>query len=325
MRRGLAAQPQARGQRGRWAHLRSASLRFVRLFDPDKLSDFAGWLLRTLGPWLPENKIGRANLAAAFPEKSPAEIDAILRGVWDNLGRLGAEFAQLDRIWDWDPAFPERINRIVITREQIDRYMRLANDGKPALVFAAHLANWELPAICAATYKLDSAVLYRRPNIPAIDRWLAKTRAASMGEMINTSLDAPVKIAQRTRARRPCRHAGRSVLRARRRGDVLRPQDQRQPAAGAAGAPFRLPDLRHARGAAARAIACAPELTDEIKPARDAEGKIDIAGTMQTRHQRDRGLGARISRAVALAAPALALAPVFTRVQMPVDQPLRLR
>ena len=46
--------------------------------------------------------IGRANLAAAFPEKSPAEIETILRGVWDNLGRVGAEFAHIDRLWDYD-------------------------------------------------------------------------------------------------------------------------------------------------------------------------------------------------------------------------------
>ena len=39
---------------------------------------------------------------AAFPEKSPEEIETILAGVWDNLGRIGAEFAHLDHIWDYD-------------------------------------------------------------------------------------------------------------------------------------------------------------------------------------------------------------------------------
>ena len=52
--------------------------------------------MRRVGPWLPEHRIGQANLAAAFPEKSAAEIERILRGVWDNLGRVAAEFAQLD-------------------------------------------------------------------------------------------------------------------------------------------------------------------------------------------------------------------------------------
>ncbi len=36
--------------------------------------------------------------------------------------------------------------------------------GKPILGFAAHLANWELPAIVAKVLVEHSAVLYRRPN-----------------------------------------------------------------------------------------------------------------------------------------------------------------
>ena len=53
---------------------------------------------RSLGPVLTEHRIGRANLVAAFPEKSAAEIDDILRGVWDNLGRVAAELAHIDRL-----------------------------------------------------------------------------------------------------------------------------------------------------------------------------------------------------------------------------------
>jgi Kdo2-lipid IVA lauroyltransferase/acyltransferase len=255
-------------------------LRFLHLFDPDKLADFAGWLLRTLSPWLPENKTGRANLAAAFPEKSPAEIDRILRGVWDNLGRLGAEFAQLDRIWDWDPADPDRIKRVVITRDNIDRWMTMANDGKPALVFAAHLANWELPAICAATYRLDSAVLYRRPNIPAIARWLAETRATTMGEMINTSLDAPIKIAQ---ALERGAHVGMLVDQYYTRGvevTFFGRKTMANPLLARLARHFDCP-IYGTRVVRLPGHKLRPEMTEEIKPARDPDGKIDIAGTMQ--------------------------------------------
>ena len=63
------------------------------------------------------------------------------------------------------------------------RFKALRDDGKPALIFAAHLANWELPAITAAKYGLDSAVLYRRPNVAGIDRWLR------MARLIRTSLE----------------------------------------------------------------------------------------------------------------------------------------
>ena len=98
------------------------------------------------------------------PKNHAAEIEAILRGVWDNLGRVGAEFANLDRLWDFNVEHPER-GRIQVDPSDVERFRTLAEDGKPALIFAAHLANWELPAISAPTYKLDSAVLYRRPNI----------------------------------------------------------------------------------------------------------------------------------------------------------------
>src|SRR6516164_9880137 len=81
-------------------------LRTTRYFDPDKTADLFAKITGLIGPRLREQRIGRANLAAAFPDKSPEEIDAILAGVWDNLGRIGAEFAHIDRIWDYDEAYP---------------------------------------------------------------------------------------------------------------------------------------------------------------------------------------------------------------------------
>ena len=110
-----------------------------------------------------EHRIGRANLAAAFPEKSADEIETILRGVWDNLGRVGAEFAHLDRSGIYDPTQPGagRIDFDPTTRSSASSQLR--DDGKPALVFAAHLA--QLGAAGARRpprYGLDTAVLYRR-------------------------------------------------------------------------------------------------------------------------------------------------------------------
>ncbi len=255
-------------------------IKALRLTNPDKMADVAGWTTRTIGPWLPENRIGRANLKAAFPEKSDVEIDTILRGCWDNLGRMGAEFAHLDRLWDFDPENPQRRGRIEILDGDIERFRDLLYDGKPALVFAAHLGNWELPAICAATYKLDSAVLYRRPNVARIDEWLRQTRTASMGELISTGLDAPVKMAE---AIKRGAHVGMLVDQYYVRGVPVTFFGQRTvanpliarlarhfdcPIHGAR--IIRLPEHRF-RG----------EMTDAITPARDTEGKVDVAGTMQ--------------------------------------------
>src|SRR6266851_238122 len=84
-----------------------AILRTIRLTDRRRTADFWGWFMRKLGPWLREHHVGRANLIAAFPDKPAAEIEQILAGVWDNLGRYGVEFAQIERLGNSDPSHPD--------------------------------------------------------------------------------------------------------------------------------------------------------------------------------------------------------------------------
>jgi KDO2-lipid IV(A) lauroyltransferase len=257
-----------------------ALIKGLRHLDPDRTADFTGWTARTLGPLLPENRIGRANLAAAFPEKSPAEIEIILRGVWDNLGRMAAEFAHLDRLWDFNPEQPLQQGRIEAAPENIARFKALLEDGKPALIFAAHLANWELPAISAATYGLDSAVLYRRPNIAAIDRWVAETRTATMGALISTGLDAPVKLAQ---ALERGAHVGMLVDQYYVRGVPVTFFGQRtraNPLLARLARHFDCP-IHGTRMIRLPGHRFRGEITDAITPVRDAQGEIDIAGTTQ--------------------------------------------
>ncbi len=170
-------------------------LKALRLIDPDLLAKFMARVTRTFGPWLREHRIGRENLKAAFPDKSPAEIERILLGVWDNLGRVAGEFARLDLLWDYDRKHPDA-GRILSTPEVDARFDRMRDDGKPALVFAAHLANWEVPALAARGGGLDFAVLYRRPNLGAVADAVAELRDGSMGTMIAGGPDAPFRIAR---------------------------------------------------------------------------------------------------------------------------------
>jgi Kdo2-lipid IVA lauroyltransferase/acyltransferase len=168
-------------------------LRAIRLINVGTMANAAGAAMRRIGPWLPEHRIGRANLAAAFPQKSSIEIETILRGVWDNLGRVGAEFAHIDKLWDYDPT-RRRSGRIMDSDATEAIALRLRDDGKPALFFTAHLANWELAAVGAHAYGIDSTVLYRRPNIPAISDAVIGMREGCMGTLIPTSTGAPQRL-----------------------------------------------------------------------------------------------------------------------------------
>jgi KDO2-lipid IV(A) lauroyltransferase len=137
-----------------------------------------------------------------------------------------------------------------------------------------------LPAICAATYKLDSAVLYRRPNIKAVNDWISETRATHMGEIIATGLDAPVKIAAAlTRGA----HVGMLVDQYYVRGVEVTFFGRRtmaNPLLARLAQHFDCP-IHGTRIVRLPGNRFRAELTDEIKPARDADGKIDIAATTQ--------------------------------------------
>jgi len=254
-------------------------LRTTRYFDPNKTANLFGRILRLIGPMTREQKIGRGNLTAAFPEKSPQEIETVLAGVWDNLGRIGAEFAHLDHIWDYDPDRPEK-SRIEFSARSEELFDQIRDDGKPALIFACHLGNWELPALAAVAHGLDAAILYRRPNIASADRIIQEMRSVKMGTLIPAGRDAPLRLAE---ALQNGQHVAMLVdqyltngvevtfFGRKTRANPMLARLLRQVECPIHGVRIiRLPGHRF------RA-----ELSEEVKPVRDAAGQIDIQGTMQ--------------------------------------------
>ena len=165
---------------------------WLRMVNPDRSADFCGAAARRIGPWTPAHRIGQANLRAAFPDQDSTWIEATLRDSWDNLGRVVGEYVHMARIWDYDPAHPN--NGRILTNDA-GMFELLRNDGQPALCFAAHLANWELPAIAAAKHGLPSAVVYRMPNNKAVAREITRIRAPLMGRLIRTRAQAALEMA----------------------------------------------------------------------------------------------------------------------------------
>jgi Kdo2-lipid IVA lauroyltransferase/acyltransferase len=254
-------------------------LRSIRYFDPIKTANLFGRITRFIGPMTREQKIGRANLTAAFPEKSPEEIETILAGVWDNLGRLGAEFAHIDHIWEHDRARPED-SRIEIEERTHELFAQLRLDGKPALIFASHLGNWELPALAAVAHGLDAATLYRRPNISSANRIIEEMRSVKMGTLIPAGRDAPLRLAD---ALQKGQHVAMLVDQYFTNGvDVMffGHKTKANPTLARLLRQIECPihGVRIIRLPGHRFRA---ELSEEVPPVRDAEGQIDVQGTMQ--------------------------------------------
>ncbi|MEA2986875.1 MAG: Kdo2-lipid lauroyltransferase/acyltransferase [Alphaproteobacteria bacterium] len=255
-------------------------LKALRLTDPTWAREKSGRLLRRTGPWLPEHRTGRANLQAAFPEWPPEEIERVLGGVWDNLGRIGAEFVHLDRLWHVINAGTGEMDQVEFTPETIERFVRLRDDGKPALVFAAHLANWELPALAAKAFGLNSLALYRPPAIPQVRRFVLETRSSRMGLLVPTNLGAPTVIADEL-ARGT--HAGMLVDQYNSRGVDVTFFGRRTKANPLMARLARHVDcpIHGTRVVRLAGDRFRVDLTEAIEKPRDAQGEIDVAATMQ--------------------------------------------
>ena len=143
----------------------------MRMLPIDVASALGGALGRWIGPRLGVSSRARRNLRAALPLLSDAEIERVVGGMWDNLGRVAAEYPHLTQIRIFQSG--GRVETAGI--EHLDRAVAA---GRPAILFGGHLGNWEIAALAAGQYGIDVAQIYRALNNPLVDRMIARYRGA---------------------------------------------------------------------------------------------------------------------------------------------------
>ncbi|HEY3916987.1 MAG TPA: lauroyl acyltransferase [Stellaceae bacterium] len=150
---------------------------FFRLLPLDWASALGGFAARMLGPRLGISKRADENLRRALPALSPAERGRVIRGMWDNLGRVVAEYPHLDQFRLFaDDGRIEGIDagNILATRDPAKRY----------IFFSAHYGNWEIAIRTAAQAGFEVTGVYRAPNNPIVDRFMLWARGAEGGELV---------------------------------------------------------------------------------------------------------------------------------------------
>lgn len=142
-------------------------------------SALGGWVAQTLGPRLRVSRRARSNLALVFPGLSDSSREAIVSGMWDNLGRSLAEHPHLDQLWAAEESGRGAQRIEIVGREWLPR-----PGGGACLMFSAHLANWELLPAGAARQGLPLTSVYRRPNNPYLHRLMTRHRRVGQGELV---------------------------------------------------------------------------------------------------------------------------------------------
>ena len=142
-----------------------ALLGVFKCLPAQKASNFGGWLGRTIGPKLAASRKAKRNIQRAMPECSEEETEDIIIGMWDNLGRVIAEYPHLETL--------SKTTKII----GMERLQNALDHENGAIFYSSHAANWEINATAILTQAGKAIDLsYRAPNNPWSDRLLMKAR-----------------------------------------------------------------------------------------------------------------------------------------------------
>ncbi|BDB95874.1 lysophospholipid acyltransferase family protein [Candidatus Hydrogenosomobacter endosymbioticus] len=165
----------------KWLHLLEfCGLRLVcAIFGslPEKsASDFGGWVGRVFGPFFPVSNRARKNLEFVFPYIKETVKENIVRDVWDNLGRVVAEYCNLEKI-------SKNHDRMEIVGAHVVEKLR--DDGLPAILFSAHLSNFQIATLAARSLGLSIVQVYRKTNNKYIDGVMRYMQAKAASGVIS--------------------------------------------------------------------------------------------------------------------------------------------
>lgn len=154
------------------------ALAVLRRLGPVGASNAGGAVCRIIGPRLPVSRIADANLRLAMPELDAPARRAVIRAVWDNLGRTVGEFPHIAALPEnpasgpgWDVVGAEHL------AAQVAR-------GGPVIFMSGHIGNWEMLPPGVARHGLPFASFYRAAGNPLVDGMIRALREAAMGETV---------------------------------------------------------------------------------------------------------------------------------------------
>jgi len=146
------------------------------LLPPDWASALGGAIGRLIGPHLGISNRARHNIKRAFPELSESDVAHVVARMWDNLGRVAAEYSHLRNIRVFEPGGRVETHGF----EHMDRAVAA---GRRMIIFSGHIANWEIGMLAAVQYGISVAQIYRAANNPLVDRMITRFRGDA-GELI---------------------------------------------------------------------------------------------------------------------------------------------
>ncbi len=252
-------------------------LKLLHLIPMNRATSIFEGFARWFGPKIWRHKVVMDNLAIAFPEKSIEERKKLASDSWAQMARTLLEYVYLDEIFDLHEESAET-ERIETTNAE--QFLKLRDDGLPAVLFTGHIANFELLPMVAAKFGLEVKSLFRQPNNKRAASHVAGARKQLSKNLIASGSGAAFQLIT---ALENGEHVGLLVDQKFRRGiqvpffgkdaptnTLLAKLARRYDCPVHGARTIRLPNNRFRL-----------EITDELVLPRDKDGDIDVRGTTE--------------------------------------------
>jgi KDO2-lipid IV(A) lauroyltransferase len=136
-------------------------------------------------------RVGTRNLEIAFPEINESERTTIIKGTFENLGRVLGEVSQFHK------TTPAKLGKIIdfeLDEESLALYARSRAEGRGVLITTGHLGNWELLVMGFAALHEPIAYLARPLDNPLIEEMTVRMRTRFGNRPINKTNSAMLGI-----------------------------------------------------------------------------------------------------------------------------------
>ncbi len=133
------------------------SFRFFRILGPYQSSKFSGKIFEIIGPYFRSKKIIHDNIRRAFPEISKSNLERITKDMWNNYGRVFAEYVFIK-----DFRYSNLSSRINVEGKEI--LEKIIKTDRQVIFVSGHFGNFELMAMYLEKAGIKLSTIYRPLN-----------------------------------------------------------------------------------------------------------------------------------------------------------------
>ncbi len=141
-----------------------------KLLGLKKSSKLSGKIFEIFGPIIRSNKVSYSNLSLAYPKLNEHEKKLILKKMWNNYGKILAEYIFVKK-FRLSKKFSEKI--IIENQDELET---IKKNSDPVIFISGHFNNFELMAMHIEKSGINLAAIYRPLNNKFLNPIMEKIR-----------------------------------------------------------------------------------------------------------------------------------------------------